>query len=175
MEQLNNINNKNSSKNETDPNFNFLHERLIQMIESHAFVPLSQYCAGNLKKTDYDKVLSNEEYNTIKNIFSNLRSHYIDQVREETKNFCEKYNLKEKLEMKSEVFLYSLMMAELGISVEDLEEIEEMNNLENDESSLLKYYTNKFTRERNIDLECENERLKEELKELKEKNELGFN
>ena len=78
------------------------------------------------------------------------------------------------MKFKSEVFIYEILMRELGISLEDLEEIEEMNNLENEDTSILKYYLNKYTKGRNEEMEKENEKLREELRILKEENNLGL-
>ena len=51
----------------------------------------------------------------------------------------------------------------------------EMNNPQNSSNSLLKYYVGKFADNKNKELELENEKLREELRRLKEKNNLSLN
>jgi len=145
-----------------------------------------------------DKTFSHDELNSLKPVFNGLRNHYMEQVRNEIKNFVEKYNLKEKLELKSEMLIYNNLMQELGISLEELRQLEEINNLsddsnnannlnnfndpsgnsnnpQNSSNSVLKYYISKYAHNKNKELELENEKLREELRKLKEKNNLNLN
>ena len=163
-------------ENKTKDEFDYMSERLIYSFESHAFLGLNTYNAATFRRCDTEKQLDNEDFNSIKNCFNNFRSHYIDQVRLEIKNFMEKYDLKEKLKFRSEVLMYSLMMEELGINIEELKEMDEISNLDpNDESSLMKYYMMKYMSDKNSEIESENEKMREELKLLKHKNENIFN
>ncbi len=144
-ENQNQIQNQNRIEEQNDKEFNFLYERLKHSLETYAFIPLNNYNASTLKRCDTEKLLDNEDMNTIKSVFNQMRNHYIDQTREEIKNFMEKYNLKEKLEFTLEVYFYSSLMQELGISLEELKELDEISNLDgNDDSSFMKYYLNKY-------------------------------
>ncbi len=105
--------------------FNFMFERFIQFLDNAAFLPLDIYNSYTLKRCDQKKLLSTDDINKIINLFNHLRSHYIDQVKSEINRFVDKYNLKEKLKIKSESFFYEIIMKELGIKIKDLEEIEE--------------------------------------------------
>lgn len=155
--------------------FNFMYERLIQFLENAAFIPLDTYNSYVLKKNDPNKLLNNnDDNNKIINAFNHLRSHYIDQIKSEINRFVEKYNLKEKLKIKSEVFFYELLMKELGVNVKDLEEIDQTNSLENIDSNILKYYLNKYTVDKNKQIEEENSKLKIELENLRKKNKLNL-
>ena len=161
-------------KDSTDPEFTLLYERLIYYLEHYAFTPLEVYNATNLKKCDREKLLTNEDLNVVKSIFNEYRMHYIDQVRSEIKNFVGKYDLKEKLTRKSEAFVFEMVLKDLGLSVDDLKQMDEISELGSDESSLMHHYVNQYTEDKNEFLEKENERLKEELRVLREKNDLKF-
>jgi hypothetical protein len=154
--------------------FNFMYERLIQFLENAAFIPLDRYNSYTLKKCDQSKFLNNDDVNKIINVFNHLRSHYIEQIKTEINRFVEKYNLKDKLKIKSESFFYELLMKELGIKIENLKEMEETNSLENDESNILKYYLNKYTMDKNKQLEEENANLRLELENLRKRNKLNL-
>jgi hypothetical protein len=165
-----------SEKTNEISEFDYLFERLIYSFESHAFLGLNTYNASALKRCDTEKLLDNEDFNSIKNCFNNFRSHYIDQVRQEIRSFMEKYDLKEKLRFKSEVYMYTMMMEELGIRLEELKEMDEISHLDgNDESNVMKYYLSNFITEKNLELERENEKMREEIKMLKQRNENVFN
>jgi hypothetical protein len=165
-----------SDKSSEISEFDYLFERLIYSFESHAFLGLNTYNASALKRCDTEKLLDNEDFNSIKNCFNNFRSHYIDQIRQEIRSFMEKYDLKEKLKFKSEVYMYTMLMDELGISLDELKEMDEISHLDgNDESSVMKYYLNSYITEKNVEIERENQKMREELKLLKQKNEIFFN
>jgi hypothetical protein len=169
--ELQNSNSANSENSVSD--FNLLYERIVQYLKNSAFLPLSNYTSFHLKRMDH-KLFTSEDMGEIINVFNHLRSHYINQINSEIQTFIDKYNLKEKLKIKSEVWFYEMLMKELNISLKDLEQIEEINSLSNDDSNILKYYLNKYTNERNTKLEDENAKLKIELENLRNKNKLNL-
>jgi hypothetical protein len=160
--------------NENNSEFNFLYERLIQILENSAFMPLEKYNSYILKKCDKDKSLNDDDLNKIINVFNHLRTHYIEQIKSEISRFMEKYGLKDKLKVKSEAFFYELMIKELGIGVSQLEEIEEINSLDSEDTTLLKFFLNRYTNNMNSKLSQENASLKNELENLRKKNLLNL-
>jgi hypothetical protein len=189
MEQKQNQNINQDENIVQEEEMNFLYDRLIHYLEYHAFLPLDFYNASNLRKCDKEKLIFNEDMNSIKRNFNDLKEHYINQVRSEIKNFVEKFDLRNKLQHKSEVMLYDKILTDCGLTLEDLRKMDELHELGQDENnannqnsenneksnSLMQYYVDQYTQEKNKVLESENQKLREELKLLREKNNLKFN
>jgi len=159
---------------------NFLYDRLLHYLEYYSFLPLEVYNAYNLRKCDKDKLITNEDMNSIKRTFNDLKEHYISQVKSEIKNFVEKFDLKDKLQHKSEVLLFDKILSDCGLTLQDMRKMDEIQELGQDENnensiSLMKFYVDQYTQDKNKYMEEENQKLREELKLLRDKNNLKFN
>jgi len=118
--------------------------------------------------------------NSIKRTFNDLKEHYISQVKSEIKNFVEKFDLKDKLQHKSEVLLFDKILSDCGLTLQDMRKMDEIQELGQDENnensiSLMKFYVDQYTQDKNKYMEEENQKLREELKLLRDKNNLKFN
>lgn len=155
--------------------YDFMLERLVQILENSAYKPLDKYNLHTFKKCDVKKLLTTEDLNKVANVFNQLRAHYLDQAQSEITKFVDKYNFKEKLRFKSEVTFYELLLQELNITVNNLEELDELNKIQNYETHLMKYFLMQYTKDKNRNLQEENKKLREELDDLKKKNNLNLN
>lgn len=164
--------------NKTLETKNYFYDKIIQIIEGFSLSPVSNFNISKLKNCKNFEKLSREEQQNIKVILNNATNTYINFVKSSIKEFLEKYKLKEKLEIPSEVYALTRILDKLQISLDDLVKLEDLNSLqliENDELNLLKYYSNIFINKNNIELEEENAKLREELKMIRAKNQLGIN
>lgn len=160
--------------NNENQSFNFLYEKIHTVCKTSALIPLNTYTASKLKNFDKKGKLSSEDIDKIVEVFNRMRSHYIEGINEETAIFLEKYHLNQKLNHKSEVFFYENLMNELGLSVEKLEEAEKINQIGNEEDSMLQNYLLSYINKQNDILMEENKNLKEELEKLREGNKLNL-
>ena len=152
----------------------FVYEKIIQHIRYYAISPLNLYNATCLKEMDTANKISTENFIKVKNIFTQLRKAYMDEIDEEIGKFIDKYNLTQKFKFKSEVLLLNLLLKELNLSLADYEK---MNALceDNTHKVFLKKELSSFLKQANEKLSSSNEELRKQLEALRNENKLEIN
>lgn len=162
------------SKNEESENGNFIYEKMIQNIKYYTYSPINIYTPVLIKNLDKNSKITPEVFVKIKNIFSLIRNAYIEEIDGELEKYEEKYSLKSKMQLKSEVLMAEKVLQDLNLSVDTLKKIEQLNEADNQDMALLKDHLTSYLTQENQKLKENNEKLKKELFELKEKNKIDF-
>lgn len=162
------------SKNEESENGNFIYEKMIQNIKYYTYSPINIYTPVLIKNLDKNSKITPEIFVKIKNVFSLIRNAYIEEIDGELEKYEEKYSLKSKMQLKSEVLMTEKVLQDLNLSVDTLKKIEQLNEADNQDTALLKEHLTSFLTQENQKLKENNEKLKKELSELKEKNKIDF-
>lgn len=162
------------SKNEESENGNFIYEKMIQNIKYYTYSPINIYTPVLIKNLDKNSKITPEVFVKIKNVFSLIRNAYIEEIDGELEKYEEKYSLKSKMQLKSEVLMAEKVLQDLNLSVDTLKKIEQLNEADNQDMALLKDHLTSYLSQENQKLKENNEKLKKELFELKEKNKIDF-
>lgn len=162
------------SKNEESESGNFIYEKMIQNIKYYTYSPINIYTPVLIKNLDKNSKITPEVFVKIKNIFSLIRNAYIEEIDGELEKYEEKYSLKSKMQLKSEVLMAEKVLQDLNLSVDTLKKIEQLNEADNQDMALLKDHLTSYLTQENQKLKENNEKLKKELFELKEKNKIDF-
>ena len=162
------------SKNEESENGNFIYEKMIQNIKYYTYSPINIYTPVLIKNLDKNSKITPEVFVKIKNVFSLIRNAYIEEIDGELEKYEEKYSLKSKMQLKSEVLMAEKVLQDLNLSVDTLKKIEQLNEADNQDMALLKDHLTSYLTQENQKLKENNEKLKKELFELKEKNKIDF-
>lgn len=152
--------------------YNFIYERLKQIFEHSAYLPLENYNSQHVKRCDLNKRLSNENICKIAAIINFYKHQYVKQVESEIDVFMDKYGLKERLRNRSEVCIYDKLLSDFEISLSQFQEMEESTSLETEE--LMIFYLTKYLEEKNQELEDHNTSMKLELETLRAANKLNL-
>lgn len=152
--------------------YNILCERVKQIIESGAFLPLDKYTSQTLRHFDITKRFSNENLNKIASVINHYRTYYIKQVQSETNAFFEKYSLDEKLNTYSEASVMERLLSDLKLTITEVSAV--FDSLDLEKEDILAYYSIKFLSQKDEETEKENEILKEELASLLNLNNLNI-
>lgn len=162
------------SKNEESESGNFIYEKMIQNIKYYTYSPINIYTPVLIKNLDKNSKITPEVFVKIKNVFSLIRNAYIEEIDGELEKYEEKYSLKSKMQLKSEVLMAEKVLQDLNLSVDTLKKIEQLNEADNQDMALLKDHLTSYLTQENQKLKENNEKLKKELFELKEKNKIDF-
>ena len=147
---------------------------MIQNIKYYTYSPINIYTPVLIKNLDKNSKITPEVFVKIKNVFSLIRNAYIEEIDGELEKYEEKYSLKSKMQLKSEVLMAEKVLQDLNLSVDTLKKIEQLNEADNQDMALLKDHLTSYLSQENQKLKENNEKLKKELFELKEKNKIDF-
>jgi hypothetical protein len=162
---------------------NYIFDRLILTLETAAFSHVPSYSAYMFKKAAEGIYIFNEtEWNKINQLMSYIRTYYIDEVKCDIDKFIKKYDLENKLKVRSEFLIHELIMEDLKIRY-DLKSEEKLFNLFSSKNlqpginpnsevqkEIIKHYTHNFIKQKCSKLEEEIKEMKIRLEELKKLN-----
>ena len=154
----------------------FYYYKLVNFLIKSTLPPLeSSFNIETLLKDYQNKEFTKETRFKIKELFSNSKKIYINEIINRINNFLTKWKLDEKLNIKSEAYLLQVFLKEISFDLNHLQQMELTNEIKEPELTKTKKYMTEELKLRNIELKKEIDELKRKLENLKNSNKINVN
>ena len=154
----------------------FYHYKLVHFLIKSTLPALeNSFNIETLLKDYLNKELTKENLFKIKELFSNSKKIYINEIINRINNFFTKWKLDEKLDIKSEAYLLQVFLKEISFDINNLQQMELTNEIREPELTKTKKYMTEELKLKNIELKKEIDELKRKLDNLKKSNKINLN
>ena len=154
----------------------FYYYKLVNFLIKSTHPPLeSSFNIETLLKDYQNKEFTKETRFKIKELFSNSKKIYINEIINRINNFLTKWKLDEKLNIKSEAYLLQVFLKEISFDLNHLQQMELTNEIKEPELTKTKKYMTEELKLKNIELKKEIDELKRKLENLKNSNKINVN